>query len=81
MTPNRVYMHKDCMDVAFLVSTTTYGTDMLRLTGCWLNLGYVGHPWALGSNTTLFLSNEKAENWVDISDALYLPRAESGVPK
>lgn len=77
LQPNRLYMHKAAMDVAFFV----YRKDGKHNTyvGAWYNLGYSGKPWRI-DNDTITIKAKHEVNWIDITDSKLI-RSKSGVPK
>ena len=62
-------MHKNSMDVAFEIVRTQYqDSRRLILKGYWINLGYMGYPFALTRVVTLKLKRKDYKaNWKEIN--------------
>lgn len=70
---NRVYMHKNAMDVALFVEKV-HDTSV---EGHWVNLGYTGNPWSLTG-----FSSEKLQftDWHDVTLFFKHKRTRPGLP-
>lgn len=78
-----IYMHKNCLDVAFKAYTMReYKRGFVNLKGVWINLGYDGSPWECSESTKLRISkHDFIHNWVNVSSKIGIPRQAPGLPK
>lgn len=81
MINNRVYMHKNCLDVCILI-LGSFKVPLLNrycLKVQWWNLGYAGLPWRCEKRSR-FMFFISPKNWNDISNRTHIVRTKPGLP-